>query len=297
MTDDSATPVASAEGARRAPLGGRWKFKMGIFLVILFAFGAWGLYDATVVYPARGEKYASFSELQYLLAAASADREEPAIFSRQASVPDPRAELARLSEPETLERDTTDAGSETSRRHLRAQMMVARRTWLESLQVIGQLKPERTTIERPTERLRELTTTWQTTTAPKRLAWFDLPSQWLITAIGFGGGVALLLHVLRVAARKYVWHPGEMRLEVPGGHSFTPEQLEEVDKRKWDKFIVFLRSRDDHPTLKGSEVKIDTYQHAEVEDWVLAMEREAFGDQEEDGAPDESAGAEAKAAG
>ena len=53
-----------------------------------------------------------------------------------------------------------------------------------------------------------------------------------------------------------------------------------VDKRKWDKFIVFLRIKGSHPQLGGQEVRIDTYQHSLVEDWVLAMEEKAFPSQE-----------------
>jgi len=275
MTDQTNDTGA---GSRRAPLGKRWVFKMLVFIVVLGAVGAWGFYDATVVYPARGERYASWGEWQYLVAAQQADTESFGVFLNESSVPDPVQELDRLNKPETRDRNVADANSEQSGRRLRAQMALARVRWLEGLKVIGQLKPERTKIDSPRQRLTELQQAWASGNQPKPLSWYDLPSQWVFFFGGMGGAVLLLIHVLRVAMKKYVWHPHDKRLVLPGGHELTPETLGEVDKRKWDKFIVYLRGKEGHPTLGTREVRVDTYQHALVEDWILEMEKAAFGE-------------------
>lgn len=273
---DHATP--QADGPRKAPLSKRWLLKMTVFIVVLAAVGAWGLYDATVVYPERGERFASWAEHEYLVAAQRADTVSFGVFLNETSVPDPQQELARLGDPETRQRYEAEANNGQSRASLRAQMALTRLRWLEALQVIGRLSPERTKIENPRQRLAELQQTWASATAPKPLAWYDLPSQWVFCFGGMGGALLLLIHVARVAAKKYVWHPHERRLVLPGGHELTPETLGEVDKRKWDKFIVFLRAKEGHPTLGTGEVRVDTYQHAEVEGWILEMETVAFGD-------------------
>ncbi|CAN0504206.1 unnamed protein product [Laminaria digitata] len=72
-----------------------------------------------------------------------------------------------------------------------------------------------------------------------------------------------------------------MQFTLPGGASITPDDLEEVDNRKWDKFIVFLKIKGAHASLGGQEVSVDTYQHRFVEDWILAMEAKAFPSQQE----------------
>ena len=78
-------------------------------------------------------------------------------------------------------------------------------------------------------------------------------------------------------------------LIIRGGEVVTPSDLEDVDKRRWDKFIVFLKIKGTHPTLAGQEVKVDLYHYTPpVEDWVLAMEKSAFPERaEEDEAGDE----------
>ena len=77
----------------------------------------------------------------------------------------------------------------------------------------------------------------------------------------------------------------------------APDELEpfepaQADKRKWDKFIVFLKVREGHDTLGGQEVRVDTYRHAHVEGWILEMERTAFPPEEGEEASPEPAGDE-----
>lgn len=280
------------EGIRTAPLGKRWVRKMAIFIVVLLAFGGWGLYDAVWVYPARGERFATWARLAYLQAAEAADREDFGIFIRDSSVPNPTEELTRLSGDEQRQRNGADAANTQSPRRLRAIMLNARLTWLQALSRIGRLTPERTTIENPRAELARLNTELSTAAQPKPLARWDIPSQWAIMAVCWSLALFLIVRAVGVATRKYRWQPETMTLTLPGGAAITPEDLEEVDKRKWDKFIVFLKIKGGHPSLGGQEVRCDTYQHDELEDWILAMERKAFGPQVDDEAADAGAGVE-----
>jgi hypothetical protein len=282
------------EGIRTAPLGKRWVRKMAIFIVVLLAFGGWGFYDAVSVYPARGERFATWARLAYLEAAEAADREDFGIFIRDTSVPNPGEELARLSQAEQRQRNGADAANTQSPRRLRAIMLNARLTWLEALSRIGQVRPERTTIENPRTELARLKTELSTASQPKPLSRWDIPSQWAIMAVCWTLALFLIVRALGVVSRKYRWQAETMTLTLPGGASITPDDLEEVDKRKWDKFIVFLKIKGSHPSLGGQEVRCDTYQHDELEEWILAMERKAFGPQEGDG--DKAVGSDADAA-
>jgi hypothetical protein len=44
--------------------------------------------------------------------------------------------------------------------------------------------------------------------------------------------------------------------------------INEVDKRKWHKFFVFLKLADNSP-----EIKLDLLRYSPLEDWVLEMEK------------------------
>jgi hypothetical protein len=248
--------------SRLAP---RWWLKTLAFALILIGFGAWGLYDALVAYPERGMADAEFKQLEYLRAwssgAARAD----------ATVADPAAELTRL---EDAGRRPTNTMSEVERRRL---------AWLRSLAKVARLDPEHTQIEQPTARLAELETSWATRTPPKPLSAYDIPAQWLFVALGFSLGPWLLVKLLMVAGKKYRWNPAGQQLTLPGGQTLTPGDLADVDKRKWDKFIVFLKDK------SGVEHKVDLYHYTQpLEDWVLAMEKTAFPERaEEEAAEDE----------
>ena len=105
---------------------------------------------------------------------------------------------------------------------------------------------------------------------------YDIPVN-KISAFGcFAFSLYLISLFVRVATRTYTWEPGEQRLTLPSGESITPDDLADIDKRKWDKFIVFLVLKDSHESLGGAEIKVDTYRHGLVEDWILEMERTAF---------------------
>ncbi|MEZ6163937.1 MAG: hypothetical protein R3B67_05830 [Phycisphaerales bacterium] len=270
-------PVACS----KAPLNPRWRFKLGVIALIVFLVGCWGLWDATSVYPNRGKKFAEWAQWQYLQQAKKADSEDFGIFLSESSISDPIEEFNYLSEPDRLTQNRADAGNPSSSRTLRASRQMALQQWLAALKVVGMLDAEHTTIQSPQTKLDELQAKWsKIPTQPKPLSAFDLMTQWLIMGICYLVTLWMLVHMMRVASKRYAWDPDTMTLTLPGGASITPDDLEEVDKRKWDKFIVFLRIKGSHPQLGGQEVRIDTYQHSLVEDWILAMEEKAFPSQE-----------------
>lgn len=286
--DDRTTDGAAPRGATQtAPLARRWLIKTWIFIVVLVGFGIWGYWDATVVYPNRGKKYAEYAEWNYLKSAAEAERRSPGAMILPESwawAADPEAELQRLSSDEVSARNAADTADSTSRRHHLARMETARSTWLASLRQVGMLDAEQIApaADAPGARLADLDQYWTTAPQPKPLAAHDIPVQWAFVVIGFGGGGALLVLFLLVASKKYRWDPSTSTLTLPGGVSIVPDDLQEVDKRKWDKFIVFLRIKSGHPRAGGQELRFDTYRHAELEEWILGMEKIAFGDEQDD---------------
>jgi len=265
----------------KSALNRPWVLKMLIFIVVVLGFGSWGYYDAAIVYPARGQNYADWAEWQYLQASAQADQEDFGWFRTNASVTDPVGELEHLTSEEESARNLEAAGNPEARSYRRSTALVTRQRWLEGLRLIGQLKPERTTIIDPKKRLEDLRAEWASAPQPKPLHGFDIPMQWGIMAVCYTVGAYLIVLFLRVATKSYRWDPAEQRLTFPGGASLVPSDLAEIDKRKWDKFIVFLKVREGHDKLAGQEVRVDTYRHAHVEGWILEMERTQFPPQEE----------------
>lgn len=238
-----------------------WLAKMIIFCSVLVFFGFYGLYDALIAYPARGMRYASFQQYQYLdLAKANG------LLGRNLSIADPEAERVRLLQA---------PGQRTN-------VDQAKLAWLDALDVVGNLDAEHTKIDDPAAKHAQLTTEWTTQAgtkkAPKALARLDIPMQWVFVAIGFGGGLALIGLFLSVARQRYSWDAATQTLVLPDGGTLTPADIEEFDKRKWDKFLVFLRIRPEHPTLGGREIKVDLYRYTPLESWVLEMEKTAFPD-------------------
>ncbi|MEX2218359.1 MAG: hypothetical protein WD749_06320 [Phycisphaerales bacterium] len=246
-----------------------WYLKMAVFFVLFLGFGVYGLYDATVAYPNRGAKYAETRLFEYLKASQTTGP-----LTSRVSVEQPREELARL-------RGAQRALSDVER---------ARLNWLLSLEIIGRLTPEHTAIAQPEERFKALEAKWAQGAQPKPLEWYDIPVQWIITAVGFGGAAWLGGLFLAVSRKRYRWDGEKLELTLPEGASVTPADLEDVDKRKWDKYLVFLRVKPSHAKLGGREVKLDLYRYAPLESWVLELERAAFPDrQEEDGDEKEEA--------
>lgn len=239
----------------------KWLWKMIIIAIVLLVFGGWGLYDATVAYPKRGLNYAQYAEWEYLRTI----RQDSA-WDR-AGVKDPAAELARLEE------------------RLRAKSNVsaiekARHEWLGALQTINHLTPAYTEMGDPLKRFDELEAQWTSggtaKSSPKKLAGWDIPVQWLITVLGFGLGIYLVGLILVVKRVKYGWEPATQTLTLPGGARLTPADISEFDKRKWHKYLIFLKVRPGVEQVGGRELRLDLLRHAKLEEWVLAMEKTAF---------------------
>ena len=245
-----------------------WLLKVLISAVVLIGFGFYGLYDATVAYPDRGRRFASYQLFQYLEAAKANNQ----LDRRRVSVEtDPAQERARIR--------ALDKGRY-------APLDGPRLDWLDSLAVVGDLRTEATRIDDPVARHAELQKEWTSSAggsraAPKPLSWYDIPVQWVFVVIGLGGGAWLLLLFANVARQKYRWDAESQTLHLPDGNTLTPADIEDFDKRKWDKYLIFLKIKPGHSTLGGRELKLDLYRYAPLEEWVLAMERTAFPDRTE----------------
>jgi len=259
-------------------LSRRWLVKIVIFLVAALGLGLWGLYDATIAYPARGRAHAEYMEHQYLAAMMRAGL-SPQPIER----PEEILEQLREKRPQ-LERYLSEA--ESSGRQLeaaRAQAELLALEWLESLRLVGDLTPERVSIEDPVARLSELNAKWQAQDQPKPLSGFDIPMQWGFVAIGFGLGAYLVALILMVGSKKYKYGSETKRLTFPDGSTLTPDEIEDIDKSKWDKFFVKVKSG-------GVWRKMDLLRYDPLEAWYLEIERETpfYEPPVEDAADDEA---------
>ncbi len=251
----------------------KWSLKIFIFAALTLGLGVWGLYDAMVAYPNRGRHAAEYLEGQYL----QAYKDVNGTIDRGASIEDPKAELARLRQ---AKRDDSPMSA----------IEVAKYRWLEQLSYVSRLDPSSSTIPRTDtfpkgvskggaitsglERLVALQT--GITTPAKPLEGYDIPSQWLIMACGLGVAAYLGVLLARVFSTKYHFEPAAQRLHLPGGATVVPGDIDEFDKRKWDKFLITLRTKADHPTLGGKPLTLDLLRHEPLEEWVLQMEKTRF---------------------
>lgn len=258
------------QGVTTTTLNRRWVFKMAIFIVALFGLALWGTADAFWIYPAKGAAHEKFMRKEYL------ERlDEKGLLLREASVTDPAAELQRLV-------DLENAGESTAEK--------ARREWLTSLSRIENLgtlaarnraeldrrsaeagsapKATLTLFTDPRAELDGLRSELANQPQPTGLRAYDIPLQYVFMAIGFGGGLWMLLFLLGQSRKKYRYDHAEKRLTLPDGRSFTPAQIRTVDKREWHKFFI-------HFTVDGfdDELKLDLLRFAPLEDWALEMER------------------------
>lgn len=238
-----------------------WLAKMTLFIAAFIGLGIWGFVDATIVYPNRGERYAEFMEYKYLQAL----NESGEVL--RASVDDPAETLETLGARErdiVTELATLSVENVARRRYLQE---LARLEWLRSLAIVGQARPERTAFGDPQARLVELEAKWSTQEQPKGLSALDIPSQWLFVAIGVVGAVWLGLTVMRVTRTVFRYDEATRTLTLPSGTAFTPAEIVEIDKRKWDKFFVTVKLAD------NSSHKLDLLRYQPLEAWVLEMEK------------------------
>ncbi len=254
MTDSPAT-------IQKTSVNRGWMTKMVIIALFMFGFGLWGLYDATKAYPERGERAASFFQHEYL---SLLDSRGDGSLLTKSSIADPEAEYEMV-------RDRRASGTMT-------QEDQPKLLWLEQLKLIGRLKPEYTTLTDARKTLDDLKARWSTnqSSSPQELSWYDIPAQWLITALGVGVGVYLLGLIAVVRGTRYGWEAEAQRLHLPSGATLVPADIEVFDKRRWDKFLIYLKIKPGHPQLGGREIVLDLLRFSPLEEWILAMERTAF---------------------
>ncbi len=266
-------PTSSSSSAEASPapstatvtsLNSHWLMKMGIFFIVLAGLGGWGLYDATIAYPARGEADASYQLKEYLAAAKTAGR------LSQTRVTDAATDLAdlqkRRAEFASAARDASTGNGRI------AAMERDKLDWLESLSRVWPLATAPSRISDPDKQLGELTAEWNTRPAPKPLSGLDMFFQWLFVAIGGVGAAWVALIVLWAGTLKFRFDPATLRLTLPGAGNPTivPADIKEIDKRKWHKFFVTLNLKN------GKSVKLDLLRYTPLEEWILRMERAAF---------------------
>ncbi|MEO0513371.1 MAG: hypothetical protein AAF108_10830 [Planctomycetota bacterium] len=271
-----------------------WLLKTLLMTLVPVGLGAWGVYDAFVAYPNRGERVASYRLLEYLEAA------RPAYgWDGPVGVPvdeDPAEVMGELrdrrSQLETAVTSTNRADAEPAREQL------ALLDYLEALNVMFRLTTERAHIDDPGQTLTELRAKWvdpsgQPRSAPKPLEAYDIPVQYIFIGVGVGAAFVGTAFMTTIMSKTYRFDPDTLRLTLPTGETIVPEQVAEFDKRKWDKFLIFLKMKENHESLAGRELKLDLYRYDPLEAWVIEMHRSAFPEdfEEEDA---EASAAEAK---
>lgn len=272
-----------------------WLLKIGVFMLVMIGFGTWAVLDAVWLYPARGLSDASVKLRDWFVAAEKAGKLRTDVIV----VADPAAERTRLKGKE--EELRLAARGETMQAR-EAQMDLAKLEWLDALarawrsntalKPLGELKsPDRTLKYDMTKAegvsiakgdqakstlslqalAGELTNVWNTTKQPKPLSGFDMPVQFLFIVLGYGIGLYLLFLILKAKALagQFQWESSTQRLTLPGGASFTPAEIDDLDKRLWHKYYVTIAT-------KGGSHKLDLLRYVPLEDWVLAMEKTRF---------------------
>ncbi len=250
-TEQPSTPTAAA----RTTLARPWLVRMIIITAVLWGFGAWAVYDATVAYPKRGRIHAEKLQLDFLQAARASGR----LFT-EAAILDPKGELERLRDRDVLQMTEVDR---------------TKRQWLEALAVpgLGMLDAEHTNIAEPEAEIARLREYFDKHGAPAGLSAYDIPMQWLICVVCWGIGAYMLVLFAMVKSRTYAWDAEARTLTLPGGEKVSPADLDPADPAdlsKWHKFIIFLRPRPGHERLKG-EVKLDLFRHHPLEDWIRVL--------------------------
>lgn len=276
MTDAPTDTQADGGAPNVTSLNRGWLIKFGLFCFICLGLGAWGLYDALIAFPERGRADAKFQLADYLDAAREQD-----VTLRSASVADPVTALADLEARESelrksaAEYSALNPQSDGARRRelLPRVVDLKRLEWLRSLSRVGDLKPENTTFDNPGALLTELKQYKSTTAQPAPLSGFDMPVQWGFVVVGFGLGGWLLWFILRSAATKFTWAPESKTVTLPGGRTISPANLDDLDKRKWDKFYVTVTTTDGQPP-----VTLDLLRFDRLEGWILDIERAKFPD-------------------
>lgn len=272
-TPETTSPQPDQQGtATVTSLAPAWFFRMLLVGALFTGFGFWGLLDAVVVYPRRGHEAAEHLEWLYLKEVDRAAR-----FDH--GVADPKAELERI---ETLMRERRPVGAYDQAKH----------TWLEALHNIDPIGKSRldaayTAIPRENERDGRVTDAasrekvlaerWgRVGVSPRKpLTRWDIPTQWLIMAVGFAGGAWFFWGLISTAGKKYRWNPATLELTLPGGAAVKPADIAEFDKSRWHKFLITLEIKPGAAATGSRRITIDLYRYKHLEGWVLAMEKAA----------------------
>ncbi len=276
---------------QKTTMSRRWLIKIAIFLIGLPAVGLWGLYDATIKYPARGAQDASRRLYVYL------EKADEALAINSVAIADPAAELERLEASEADLITQREKGLTSARRS--AEVDLARLDWLRSLKRLWTLEKDTQRLElqgenlpkvtklwntregrafvsgsdeadTPRQTLDELRVTWESTPEPEPLSGFDLLVQWGIAVVFFSAALYPLYLILRVARTRFTYEPETRRLTLPSGVTFVPDEIKDVDKRKWHKFYVTVLLKD------GEHHTFDLLRFHPLEEWILEMEKTAF---------------------
>lgn len=262
---------AQSQTTRIRPM---WLGKVVVGLIVCLGFAVWSAYDAIWLYPSKQRDYIEHTELQYLGALRAEGAR--AFTASNASVADPaetRRALRNLrSEGRTP--STVDA---------------ARLEWLNAIAILHSLDgltrenqeaqpvdptpgaPHKRTLtmyNNPEARFQELDTARQAVGNVSGLAAYDIPLQYLFLVVSSGLSIWLLILLVRVVPKKYRFDPETLTLTTPEGQTIVPNQIVDVDRRKWEKFLLFIR-------LEGEneERRFDLYRYIPLEDWLLAMEK------------------------
>ncbi len=260
MQNDSPAATATSTSTNRT-----WLIKFVIFFVVSAGLGAWFWVDGLIVYPERGKDSARFTLLQYL----DVLEDERRLTAANAAVTDPAETLAELSnnEPES-------------------QIEILRRNWLRALsrvktldQVVqaedveGSDDPDSshyylyTNITNPRGALADLERVFENRGEPAALAAYDIPLQLILGVVCTIAAIFVALRIVQTASVTFHYDHASHTITGPKGLTASPDNVAVVDKRKWDKFFVFLKLDD------GSEHKLDLYRFTPLEDWVLDLEK------------------------
>lgn len=247
-----------------------WLTKMVIVAVVFIGFGLWGLYDATVAYPAQGLEAAQYHKWQYLKQA-----QADGSLSSLTTIPDPAAELERLSA------DLTS---------LKAKDM-AKQQWLDQLRNAGHLTAQDVAIGNAAGELATLESTFAKRPPAKDLSRFDMLFQWVILAVGVGVGLVMVVFIMMVKGQRFSYDTETKTLTLQDGSTLTLDDIEDFDRRKWDKFLMYIKVKDGKGPHGGKELKLDLLRFVPLEDWVVDMEYTKFPDRKEPEAPEAQASA------
>lgn len=253
-----------------------WVIRAMVMIVLGYGFAVWAFYDGTVAYPKRGETYARFME-EYWLRALGPDQHRAADI-----VADPRPRFEMLRERNRAKEPMNEAER-------------AEHDWLRALNVIGRLddaprraagpsdawladNPEQ--IASPSTRLAELAElNSEIKGQPKRLNSYDIPSQWVILAVGLLVGTWSLVNFLRHWKRTFVYNHEDGSLTIDG-RTIPADQMKTIDKSRWQKkSIAYLVTKD------GERHTLDDWIYARTEDIVEIIEKKLEGDDGPAGEP------------